>query len=524
MPSEAKVGVFFVIAILLVGTIAVYLGDFWSRYTSYSVTAFFRDAQGLPSGAEIRLSGVRIGKVISVTLVDDPSFLGRPAAVQMGVRRGYRIYRTDSFLIQQGALLGDKYVEVRRVVAKPKEPLGPGSKVAGQEAASMESLTEEARSLVREAKSAVRAVQAAMVASFNQQAIQTILNNVMRATSKADAVAAQALQLAIYLRQSAAETAPQVAAMAKNLAHASESVRQTAKLIEGTLATSPLPGELAQASANVRQATGDFAAISQNMAAVFADPGTRSKLEGLLANLHQSSVDLSKTMARVEALMADEQIATDVRATVSKLRESAESLADLTAHVEQVMTDPELTQDVRATVKSARVAAESGAAAAAKADASLDRVDRTMDRLSEATRAFRPTDARSRASLTGSTGSGLRFDWDLDLQYGKHHNDFWRVGVHDIGDAERLDLQRSFPLGTGARGRVGVFANKLGVGYDFWQDRRLGVEAELWDPNELRLDVRGVYEVAPRADLLFGLESIGEGTDPFVGLRYRPSR
>lgn len=524
MPSEAKVGVFFVIAILLVGTIAVYLGDFWSRYTSYSVTVFFKDAQGLLAGAEVRLSGVRIGKVLSVTLVDDPAFLGRPAAVQMGIGRGYRIYRTDNFLIQQGALLGDKYVEVRRTIAKPREALDAGAKVAGQESASMESLAEEARGLVREATVAVRAVQAAVVSTLNQQAIRGILDNVLRATSKADAVAAQALQLAIYLRQSAAQTAPEVAAMAKNLARASESVQRTAQLVEATIATSPLPGELAQAGANVRQATEDFAAISQNLAAVFADPQTRNKLDSLLANLHQSSVDLSKTMARVEALLADQQLEADVRATVSKLRESAESLARLTAHTEELLTDPELTEDIRGTIKSARVAAESGAAAAAKADASLDRVDRTMDRLSEATRAFRPVEARSRATLSGNTGSGLRFDWDLDLQYGSDRNDFWRVGAHDIGDAERLDLQRSFPLGTGARGRVGIFANKLGVGYDFWQDRRLGIEAELWDPDDPRLDLRGVYQVTPKADLLFGLEGIGAGTDPFVGLRYRPSR
>jgi ABC-type transporter Mla subunit MlaD len=524
LSSEAKVGIFFVVAILLVGTIAVYLGDFWTRYSSYPVLVFFRDAQGLPGGAEARLSGVRIGTVSSVRLVDDPQHIGRPAAVEMRIRRGYRIYRSDTFLIQQGALLGDKYVEVRRTEATPRQALEAGSKVDGQESASLESLTDEARQLVREATVAVRTVQATVVSSLNQRAIQTILTNVVGATGKADAVAAQALQLAIYLRQSAAQTGPEVAAMAKNLAATAASVQRTARLIEATLATSPLPGELAQAGANVRQATGDLAAMSQNMAAVFADPGTRNKLDGMLTNLHQASEDLRQTLARVEKLASDTQMEGDVRATVSKLRESAESLSRLTAHAEKVMTDPELTADIQATVKSARTAAENGAAAAAKADASLDRVDRTMDRLSQTTKAFRPEDARSRATLTGSTGSGLRLDWELDLQYGQRHHDFWRLGVYDIGDAERLNLQRSVPLGRDARVRVGVFANKLGVGYDFWQDRRLGFETELWDPNDLRFDVRGTYGISPRADLLFGLESIGQGTDPFLGLRYRSER
>jgi hypothetical protein len=214
----------------------------------------------------------------------------------------------------------------------------------------------------------------------------------------------------------------------------------------------------------------------------------------------------------------------DVRTALAKLRESAESIAALTAHAEKAFTDPQLTADIQATVKGARQATEAGAAAAVKADASLDRVDKTMDRLSGITQSVRPAQVRARAALQGNAHSGLRLDYDLDLQYGPRHDVFWRVGVLDIGDAERLNVQRSIPAGAGSRWRVGVFGNKLGVGYDFWQDRRLGFEADLWDPNDPHLDLRGLYATGSNHDLLFGFTDVGQSTDPFLGLRYRTTR
>jgi len=66
--------------------------------------------------------------------------------------------------------------------------------------------------------------------------------------------------------------------------------------------------------------------------------------------------------------------------------------------------------------------------------------------------------------------------------------------------------------------------NKLGVGYDFWQHRSLGFESDLWDPEDLHLDLRGVYGIMPEMDLLFGATNVGSGTDPFVGMRYRTER
>lgn len=524
MSSEAKVGIFVLLFALLVAVIAMYLGDFWVRASSYQMTAYFRDVQGLPAGAEVRFAGVRIGKVISVNLEDSPHFVGRPAAVRMAILRGNVLYDSDKFMVMQGALLGDKYVEVRRPPQRPGSRLGHSSTVAGSDSASLASLTDEARLLVKEARQTLKSVHGIVASDFNREALRMILTNVVLATRRGDALAAQALDLATLLKKSTAKSTPDMIAMVRNLRQTSESVKSTAQLVRTLLATSPVPAEVATTTTNVRKASEDLAAMSANIRAVLADPATRDKLEGLLSNMRQSSENLSRLTGRADQLLSDGQLESDLRGALTKLRESADSVAAITNQAEVLFTDPAVTGDIRATIKNAREVSETSVQAVAKAERSLDRVDRTMDRLSELTDTVRPDDMRPRVSLEANSRSGLRLDVAADLQYGKEHNDFWRIGMRDLGDAETMVLQRALPAGPGKRLRMGILGNKLGVGYDFWLDRRLAVETDLWDPNMRRLDIRGAYGISPHADLLFGVTDVGQGTDPFVGMQYRSGR
>lgn len=510
---------FFLLAVLLVAGLALYLGDFTVRANAYMVTAYFENVQGLANGADVRAHGVSIGRVVEVELKPNDDFPDRPAAVEMAIRNGTELHEGDEFLIQQGALLGDKYVEVRP--ANITNRLIPdGAAVAGGEAAGLESLTEEARALVKEAHDTVKAVRAVLVTDFNKQALEQILINVMSATQKADVLASQAIRLANILTVNAAKAGPDVVAMARNLRNASASVQNTAELVRVVMATSPVPRDMAVASGNVRQASQDLVAMSENISRVLADPATREKMQGALDNLHQSTADLANLTSEAEKILGDGKLGADIREAMTQLREAATSVANITSHYEGILTDPKFTEDVTATVAAAREAAESGARAVQRAEKSLERVDETMDRVTKVTRIIRPEQVRTRATLEAAGRGGLRADVDVDLQYGDDPNDFWRVGIRDVGDAERLNLQKSFPFGKG-RTRVGIFGNKLGAGYDLWPNSRFGIEAEVWDPDDLTMSVRGLYSITPHTEATFGIGSIGEDPDPFVGLRYK---
>lgn len=513
---------FFLVAIILVGVIALFMGDYWVRARSYHVTVYFENVQGLPDGAEVRLAGVKVGRVTGVRLVDNAKFPHKPAAVRLDIYRDVMLYQTDEFAVQQGALLGDKYVEVRRTEVTPKQRLGEGAEIAGGETqGSIESLAEEARGLVKEARGTLAAINGAVATEFNKNAIKTILTNVMSATGKADQLATQAMRLAAILTQEAQRTGPNVNRMAANLAKASQSVMDSAEMVRRTLATSQIPRNVEIASGNIRDATRDMAQISDNLAQVLATPDTRDKIQQALDNLHGATQNLSKVTGQVEQFLADGTVGADVKQALAQLREAADHISHISETYDQVLTDPKFTGDLQATMSAAREAAESGARAIKKAETSITKVENTLNSVGKVANAVVPQSVRMRTSLQQARDSGLSADFDVDLQYGKDPNNFWRAGLRESDRGEGINLQRSFPSGRDSRFRAGLFGGEPGVGYDLHPNQRLYLESELWDPNHLHFDLRGGYGVTPRVDVLFGLNDIGDNNEPFVGARYR---
>ncbi len=116
--------------------------------------------------------------------------------------------------------------------------------------------------------------------------------------------------------------------------------------------------------------------------------------------------------------------------------------------------------------------------------------------------------------------AGGRMDLDLDVFPNRYKDGFWRVGVRDIGGSEKLDLQRGLPLSRrGESLRVGLIEGELGVGYDRQWSRRWLSEADIIDPDKFRLDIRAHYRYDPDWDLVFGMDRVFSGSEPFVGAR-----
>lgn len=523
LSAEAKVGMFFLMALLVVGAIALFLGDFWVRARSYPVHVHFENVQGLVGGAEVRMAGVKIGRVSSVTLVPDPRFPKQPAAVRLAIYRDVPIYETDQFLIQQGALLGDKYVDVQRGSGRPKTLLPSGGHLAGGKAVGIEDLTEETRALVKEARAALATIKGTFATEFNAQAIRLILTNVVGATTKADQLASQAMALASYLTAEAQRSGPNVARVAANLAQASESVRTTAELVRRTLATSSIPHDAAVATSNLRSISQDLSAITDSFTQVLATPETRDKMQGAIDNMHQATAHLAQVTAQAEKMLGDEQTQGDLKQALARMRETAEHIAHLTAEYDRVLTDPKFRDDLQGTLAAARKAAESGTRTLDRAEETLQRTNEAIADLSHVGQAFTPDDVRARVDLQVPFKTSPQVNADVDIRYGRNPNAFWRVGVRNVGESEALTLQRAFPVGRD-RLRLGLTSGKVGAGYDVDLSPQMSLEADVWDPNDVHVDLRGSYRLMPRVDVLLGFSDIGDRSDPFVGVSYRTGR
>lgn len=130
MSLETKVGAFVLGGLTLLATAIFLLGDvsFEKRYTLYGQ---FSDVANLSKDAPVKLSGVEVGQVRSIELVDGG------ARVVMSIRKGVDIYTDAVFQIGSTGIIGSKYLQVDQGT-RVKGVIPANSTVRGEDPVSIE--------------------------------------------------------------------------------------------------------------------------------------------------------------------------------------------------------------------------------------------------------------------------------------------------------------------------------------------------------------------------------------------------
>lgn len=519
MSAEAKVGLLVIFfALLAIGT-GLYLTDALGRLGATYLTIQFEDVQGLEAGAPVRLGGVAIGRVTEVLLAPDPKYPTKPAAVKAQINRGVWLYATDVFEIKQGAVVGDKYLAVRRTPrTKPRHRLGSNEVVEGAGASSAEVIMDEARLLIAAARATIESVQAVTVNPKTQQNVRDILNNLNQATARAVIVSDQAIELVGALKRSGQLGEARLGELMDHLVGAADTVETMADRLDGMLKVSPIPAQLTMAGENIRQASEDVAALVAEARRTVEDDQIQDQLSGTVANLNEASANIRAATENVAALTGDEELLSDVRETLENVREASGSLRSAAQAAEDLLGDDQTQEDLRATISSLRRASESGADTVRRADGILSDVERTMAVVRRTQNILSDIEARPLMQIRASAGGGLRGDALFDLRLSPDASDVWRMGMRDVGDTQRLDLLWSHPIGRDVF-RAGIIDSQLGVAYDHPIGGNVALEAELYDPDALRLDLGMRWGLWKTYYLLMGVERVAAGTDPYIGVR-----
>jgi phospholipid/cholesterol/gamma-HCH transport system substrate-binding protein len=104
-----KLGIVSLVLIFFTALITVVFGQMrFDRTTSYS--AEFSNVSGLRSGQFVRASGVEIGKVKDIKLVDG----GHRARVEFDVDHSVPLYQSTTAQVRYLNLIGDRYLELKR--------------------------------------------------------------------------------------------------------------------------------------------------------------------------------------------------------------------------------------------------------------------------------------------------------------------------------------------------------------------------------------------------------------------------
>ena len=107
LKEEIKAGLIILISLILLSGFIILVGgsQFFEKLDIYYVKVM--DAAGLEVGAQVKLGGVRIGRVFKIST---PSGPGQPITIEIGIKQGMILYKGTRALITQVGLVGDIYL------------------------------------------------------------------------------------------------------------------------------------------------------------------------------------------------------------------------------------------------------------------------------------------------------------------------------------------------------------------------------------------------------------------------------
>ncbi len=123
MNREMKVGIVVFIAIAFLGGLVFVSGGTRFHQYGYSFGIVFPDTMGLDTGAPVLVSGVEMGKVDAIELMD------KGVLVRISVKEHTIVPADSKFLIDTGGLLGEPRIKVTRGSSQSR--ISPGDIVPG---------------------------------------------------------------------------------------------------------------------------------------------------------------------------------------------------------------------------------------------------------------------------------------------------------------------------------------------------------------------------------------------------------
>ncbi len=530
MTDEVKVGILFLlVAALAVGT-GIYLTEAGARWGTYEIVAHFADTKGLQPGANVMMAGVNIGKVRSIELRPDPRFPDEPVRVTLSLRKDVPLHTTDRFVIDQGALLGDKFLTVQRPSAEELaaaqmtrgERLLPGDEVVGGPALGFANLSEQLQQLMAQASHSLEVLTATYASPEIKEGVARFLAQVNSASVHLSAITEGTLRLITSLNQVVESNRGAVSESLRNIAAASLEVRLATRsineMIEG-ISTGPIPTQLLVTVTNIRKISEDVRASAEAVRGFLADPENQQRLESTLADVAATTADLRVVAANLKQVADDPQVEADIKGTLANLKATTDNLREVSEATRQLMTSKENLEAIRVALANLREMTTQGVAVTQKASSALDRVDRTMDRLGQVAANFQPEMTAARLGVEATRGESTRTDLNADLRWSGDPDAFWRVGVRGVGTSETLNLQRSMRLGPRGTVRAGIFGSKPGMAMTYRVAPYSVWELEAWHPGENRLDLRTYWDLSGGWELTAGVVRLFSDNDPFVGLQ-----
>ncbi len=129
MRDEIKAGIIILASLFILSAAIILVGgsQFFQKFDTYYVMVM--NAAGIETGSQVRLGGVKIGRVVRINAPDGP---GKPISIEIGIKRGTTLYKGTKAFITQLGFVGDIYM-LLAIDKTLNEIIRPGSVIPSEE-------------------------------------------------------------------------------------------------------------------------------------------------------------------------------------------------------------------------------------------------------------------------------------------------------------------------------------------------------------------------------------------------------
>ncbi len=291
----ARVGWFVFLGLVLVAALMLNFSRGVSLFKPrYELNMSTRSVAGLKEGADVYLSGVKIGSVKRIELDQK----NKGVQVQLTILEEFALHTDSKFMIEQQGVLGDQFVNI--VPGTPETPLFKnGDAVKGTEPFNLNEVAQSANGLIKQFEKLGATVENAIERLNTQVFDARTLSNFSQTLQNFQEVPTHAVHLLAQASGVISNAGPVLTLSLTNLQEFSSKLNKVAMDVEETIVTNR--AELNESMKNLRDATASMKNMMAELEAgkgiaggLLKDEQTRAQFSSTISNLSILSSNLAR--------------------------------------------------------------------------------------------------------------------------------------------------------------------------------------------------------------------------------------